>query len=203
MGKILGLLLLAGWLVGQQTVLALPNPLIPPQNSPSASGGFDFFPCGLRSGKQQLLPSLMVRGQEDGQQAVNLADWALPWAILAKTLRIETKTLADGRIELRSKAKVVIVDAQIFRVYPELGQTITIGDLAKYLDISATFDIVDYAIVLKLPTNGQEQTNVVRERPIELGGWNRKLPQWPELRRSSNRSTSRLPMVSSPSPRAF
>jgi Carboxypeptidase regulatory-like domain len=148
-------------------VFALPTP-------PANISTWDFFPCGLRLGKRQLLPSVMVRGQEDSQQAI--ANWAIPWQTLITTLKITTKTLGDGQIEVRTSSKIAIIPASAFTDYPELGRTITIAALEQFLDIKASFDLIDYSIVLTLPTSGNQSLLTAAERPIELTGLPRQSP---------------------------
>jgi hypothetical protein len=112
---------------------------------------FTTFPCGLNLGNRQLLPSIMVRGKEDGTKAINFDEWSIPFNVLTKTLNVKTKTLADGQIELRSNAAVARIALNRLDSYPEIGLSIKIKDLQTYLGIKAEFDLIDYTIKLTLP----------------------------------------------------
>jgi hypothetical protein len=139
---------------------------------------FTVFPCGLNLGKRSLLASIMVRGKEDGEKAINFSEWSIPFNVLTQTLKVQTKTLADGNIELRSSTAVSIINPSQLNTYPEIGLAIKIKDLQKYLGIKAEFDLNDYAIKLTLPQAfGGSLNNSVAEDPLVFDGLETKAPE--------------------------
>jgi hypothetical protein len=129
-----------------------PEPLVVPNNHTAVvEDKFTTFPCGLNLGDRQLLPSMMVRGKEDGSKAIDFNNWSIPFNVLTRTLNIKTKTLPDGKIELRSSAAVSKISPQQLNSYPEIGLAIKIKDLQTYLGIKSEFDLIDYTIKLTLP----------------------------------------------------
>jgi hypothetical protein len=129
-----------------------PEPFAAPTNHTAVGEDkFTTFPCGLNLGDRQLLPSMMVRGKEDGSKAIDFNNWSIPVNVLTRTLNIKTKTLPDGKIELRSSAAVSKISLQQLGSYPEIGLAIKIKDLQTYLGIKSEFDLIDYTIKLTLP----------------------------------------------------
>lgn len=139
--------------------------------------GFTTFPCGLSLGNRQLLPSMMVRGKEDGEKAIDFTNWSIPFNVLTQTLKIKTTTLPDGSIELRSSAAVAKIDPSQLTTYPEIGLAIKIKDLQTYLGIKAEFDLNEYTIKVTLPKSLSAGTSgEVNESEIDLDGLELKQP---------------------------
>jgi hypothetical protein len=157
-----------------------PSPPPPPTTMVEPSSledGFTNFPCGLNLGNRQLLPSMMVRGKEDGTQAINFPNWAIPFNVLTQTLKIKTTSLPDGFLELRSSVAVTRIDPKQLVTYPEIGLAIKVRDLEKYLGIKAEFDLIEYAVKLTIPSAvGSGSTAQVAETPIEFDGLTVKTP---------------------------
>ncbi len=138
---------------------------------------FTTFPCGLNLGNRQLLPSIMVRGKEDGEKAIDFSNWSIPFNVLTQTLKIKTQDLADGSIELRSSAAVSRISRQELNNYPEIGLAIKIKDIEKYLGIKAEFDLVDYTIKITLPQAvGGKGGGVESEKSLVFDGLDLKTP---------------------------
>jgi hypothetical protein len=129
----------------------LAPPVVPSNQTAAVEDKFTTFPCGLNLGNRQLLPSMMVRGKEDGSKAIDFDNWSIPFNVFTRTLNIKTKTLPDGNIELRSTAAVSKITLQQLSSYPEIGLAIKIKDIQTYLGIKAEFDLLDYTIKLTLP----------------------------------------------------
>jgi Carboxypeptidase regulatory-like domain len=156
-----------------------PEPLaMPTQQTAGAEAKFTTFPCGLNLGDRQLLPSMMVRGHEDGSKAIDFNNWSIPFNVLTRTLNIKTKTLPDGNIELRSTAAVARISPQQLNSYPEIGLAIKIKDLQTYLGIKAEFDLIDYTIKLTLPQAiGSGLGGAAVESDLILDGLEPKAPE--------------------------
>jgi hypothetical protein len=178
------------WLIGILTIFSggiLPSLAIEPSQLPVADFSktgqpvddqFTAFPCGLNLGKRSLLSSMIVRGKEDGEKAINFSEWSIPFNVLTQTLKIQTKTLANGSIELRSSAAVSVINPDQLNTYPELGLAIKIKDLQKYLGIKAEFDLNDYAIKLTLPEAFSSSPNsTIPENPLVFDGLEVKAPE--------------------------
>jgi hypothetical protein len=136
-----------------------------------ATKGFTVFPVGLSLGKRVVNPSLLVRGEEDGTQAINLDNWLLPFDGVIAGLSLTVTSLPDGQLELRSPGVVTRIDPKKLRTDPELGLVFSIKDLDNLFGIKAKFDINDYAIQLDVPWLGKTLGSAGEaETPILLEG---------------------------------
>jgi hypothetical protein len=138
---------------------------------------FTNFPCGLNLDKRQLLPSMIVRGKEDGSKAIDFANWSIPFNTLTQTLKIQTKILENGNIELRSNSAISIISRQKLNSYPGIGLAIKTKDLEKYLGIKAEFDLNEYAINLTLPKAISDGGRVTKDDPLVFDGLATKKPE--------------------------
>jgi hypothetical protein len=125
---------------------------------------------GLNVGNNNILPSLLVRGKEDGSQAVNFPDWLVTYDTVLQALKFTTKVLPDGQVELRSQFIVTRLDPNKLRTDPELGAVISIQELENLLGIKAEFNITEYAIAFTLPTVTTSGQTTTEETPIVLEG---------------------------------
>jgi Carboxypeptidase regulatory-like domain len=139
---------------------------------------FTIFPCGLNLGNRQLLSSMLIRGQEDGEQAIDFANWSIPFKVLTQNLKFQSKSLPDGRLEVRSSTAVVIIDPQQLNSYPEIGLAIKIKDLQQYFGITAKFDVNEYTIKLTMPQAvGQNAGGANPTAQLDFTGLEAKNPE--------------------------
>lgn len=135
------------------------------------TGDFTVFPVGLNLGKRNVNPSVLVRGKEDGSQAINFENWLLPYDAVVQVLKLNVTTLADGQLEVRSPGVVTRIDPKTLRTDPELGLVLTIQDLQNLFGVGAKFDINEYAIILDVPwLNQSSNQQIEAETPIQLAG---------------------------------
>jgi hypothetical protein len=99
----------------------------------------------------ERVPGTLVRGYEDGEQAVNFKTWLVPFDSVLKALQLRTTTLSDGQVELRSATHVVRLDLKTLTIDPDLGLVLSIQQLEDQFGITATFDFRNYAIALQIP----------------------------------------------------
>lgn len=139
---------------------------------------FTNFPCGLSLDKRQILSSMIVRGKEDGSKAIDFAEWSIPFNVLTQTLKIQTKNLPNGDIELRSNHARSKITLQELNSYSGLGLAIKIKDLEKHLGIKAEFDLNEYAINLTMPVVvGKETGQAINDDPLIFDGLTDKKPE--------------------------
>ncbi|MCK5872565.1 MAG: hypothetical protein KAG26_07045, partial [Methylococcales bacterium] len=93
----------------------------------------------------------MVRGLENGKTAVNFEQWLIPLEAITQALKIKTRTLDNGQLELRSSFIIKRLSEQQLQHDKELGATLSVADISKLLGITVTFDIRQYALIFKLP----------------------------------------------------
>jgi Carboxypeptidase regulatory-like domain len=126
----------------------------------------------------ERVPGALVRGYENGEQAVDLASWLVPFDSVLKALQIKTKALADGQVELRSATNVVRVDLSTIATDPELGLVLSVKQIEQLFGLTATFDFRDYAIVLQLPDTSINGNTIAAERkPVLTAGLPQVQPQ--------------------------
>jgi hypothetical protein len=138
---------------------------------------FSTFPVGLSVGKRNVNPSVIIRGQEDGTQAINFDNWLLPFDDVIQALKLDLKNLPDGQLEVRSPGLVTRINPKKIRNDPELGLVFSIQDLDTLFGIKAKFNINDYAIELDVPWLNQSNSRIGQaEPPIILEGIPRIAP---------------------------
>jgi len=168
-------LLFLSYLLLNTRVLA-DTPIIKPEAPTTAatelpSGQFSVFPVGLNVGQRNVNPSVLIRGKEDGLQAINFENWLLPYDAVIQTLKLNVTTLPDGQLEVRSPGVVTRIDPKNLRTDPELGLVFSIQDLKTLFGVASKFDIKEYAIVLDIPWLNQNSQNVAQKAtPIQLAG---------------------------------
>ncbi|MBC1220013.1 carboxypeptidase regulatory-like domain-containing protein [Nostoc sp. UCD121] len=132
---------------------------------------FKVFPVGLNVGNRNVNSSVLVRGQEDGSQAIDFSNWLLPYDAIVQGLKLNVTTLPDGQLEVRSLSVVTRINPTKLRTDPELGLVFTIQDLQTLFGVGAKFDINEYAIILDVPGVDQSSGKLAEtETPIQLEG---------------------------------
>ncbi|WP_414552289.1 carboxypeptidase-like regulatory domain-containing protein [Anabaena sp. CCY 0017] len=132
---------------------------------------FIILPIGINVGKRNILQSSFVRGYEDGEKAVNFADWLVSWQDLTRALNLNITTLADGELELRGVGLIKRIQPNELTPDPELGLVISIAKIEELLEVKAEFDIAAYAIIFKPPwLNFRGRQNTLQEIPVILEG---------------------------------
>ncbi len=93
--------------------------------------------------------SALVKGAEDGQQALSLESWLVPFDDAIAALGFTASVQTDGRLELRSPEVVNHIDLASLRVDPELGAVWSVAELEALFGVSVEFDRVNYALHIK------------------------------------------------------
>ncbi|HEY9601518.1 MAG TPA: carboxypeptidase-like regulatory domain-containing protein [Allocoleopsis sp.] len=142
-----------------------------PPNQPEAPAKFTVFPVGINVGSRSVIFSVLVRGLEDGTQAVDFVNWLVPFDAVVEALNLKVTPLENGELELRSPSRVIRIDPKELSNDPELGLVFSIEQIQRLFAIPAEFNINDYAIVLNPgqiePAPGQTR---VTQAPVQLEG---------------------------------
>ncbi|MEM9925577.1 MAG: carboxypeptidase-like regulatory domain-containing protein [Cyanobacteria bacterium P01_D01_bin.50] len=140
-------------------------------NSEIASANFNTFPVGLNIGKRSIRASILVRGKEDGERAIDFQNWLLPYDAVIQALKLNVSTLPDGQLEVRSPGIVTRINPEKLRNDAQLGLAFSIADLQRLFGVSAKFDIQEYAIVLDVPWQNRNNNRIGEsETPLILDG---------------------------------
>lgn len=154
------------------------NTVINPTGYAQVGNSFTLFPVGINVGKRNIIQGILVRGQEDGLQAINFQHWLIPYDAIIQALKLEITPLPDGQLQVSSPGLVTIINPEQLDKDPELGLVFSIADLQTLFGVSAEFDINEYAIVLNPPwlgqTGGTWASNT--EIPVQLEGLPRLSP---------------------------
>ena len=148
-----------------------------PENTPSNTQNLDnstseklteliIFPVGINLGKRNVLTSTLIRGLEDGTQAINLSNWLIPFDIVIQALQFQVTILADGQLELRSPGSIVRIKPDALTTDPELGLVISLKKIESLLSVPSEFDINEYAIVFSPPWLGIKRKKKVTEEDL-------------------------------------
>ncbi|MEO0841424.1 MAG: carboxypeptidase regulatory-like domain-containing protein [Cyanobacteria bacterium J06643_5] len=142
-----------------------------------ANRNFTTFPVGLNIGKRNIKAGVLVRGYEDGSQAVDFQNWLLPYDDVVQVLKLNVTTLPDGQLEMRSPGIVTRINPEQLRNDSELGLVFSIADLKRLFGVSAKFDIDDYAVVLDVPWQNRSNNSIGSDEiPVILDGLPRFQP---------------------------
>jgi hypothetical protein len=121
---------------------------------------------GINIGKDNAIPSTIVRGLEDGSQAVNFDKWLIRFDDVVQALKLTVTTLDDGQLELRSIGSVVRVNPKELQEDPELGLAFSVEQIRNRLGVPTEFDIAEYAIRFDPPWLGLAEDSRIRpEKP--------------------------------------
>ncbi len=138
---------------------------------------FTTFPVGLNVGKRNVKAGVLVRGNEDGSQAIDFQSWLLPYDAVIQALKLNVTTLPDGQLEVRSPGIVTRINPEQLRNDSELGLVFSIADLQRLFGVSAKFDIDDYAVVFDVPWQNRRNNRIGQaEIPVILDGLPRFQP---------------------------
>lgn len=142
------------------------------QNSPGTESDSDFsvFPVGLNVGFRNVSQSILVRGKENGTEAVDFVNWLVPYESVINALNLDSKVFPDGRVELRSAFIVTIIELNQLRKDPKLGLAFSIKQIEELLQVKAKFDLRQYAIVFEIPEVSQENTTETSKKPVAISG---------------------------------
>ncbi|TAF10248.1 MAG: carboxypeptidase regulatory-like domain-containing protein [Nostocales cyanobacterium] len=128
--------------------------------SESAQTEFTVFPVGLNIGKRTVKSSFLVKGKEDGLEAVDFANWLLPYDTIITALNLEVTTLEDGQLQVKSPGLITKIDPNKISQDNELGLVFSVADLENLFGVKAKFDINEYAIILEVPWQNQSSANI-------------------------------------------
>lgn len=115
---------------------------------PEVPTRFKVFPVGVNIGGRSAIFSVLVRGLENGTEAVDFLNWLVPFDAVVEALKIKVTPLENGQLELQFFSKVTRIDSQNLLNDPELGLVFSVKQIQVLLGIPAEFNINEYAIIL-------------------------------------------------------
>jgi hypothetical protein len=137
----------------------------------AAAKNFTTIPVGLMVGKRIINSSVLVRGKEDGAEAVDFENWLVPYDAVIEALKFSVTSLPDGQLELRNSGVVTRIDPRKLTTDAEIGLAFSIQDIKKLFGVGAKFDLTEYAIAFDVPwLNQGKQRGRRKEAPISLDG---------------------------------
>ncbi|MFB2773230.1 carboxypeptidase-like regulatory domain-containing protein [Pelatocladus sp. BLCC-F211] len=146
---------------------------------PSIAGNSQVFPVGLDVGQRNIIKSVLVRGKEDGMQAIDFEQWLIPYDTVIQALNLNVTPLPDGLQEVRAPGFVIRINPKLLRNDPKLGLVFSVQDLQTLFGVPAEFDINDYAVRLLPPwlkTPVPQVFSEPQEAPPEMAGLPEVIP---------------------------
>jgi hypothetical protein len=132
--------------------------------------GIQTLPVGLNINGKNVLPSMNVRGEEDGEKAVNFDLWLVPFDEVIDALKLKSKETDDGGFEIISPLFKFQLPASALVKEAQLGRAIAVKDLNTIPGVTAKFNINKYAIELAVPSLDRNTSSAIAEEPIVLDG---------------------------------
>ncbi|NEO90762.1 MAG: carboxypeptidase regulatory-like domain-containing protein [Moorea sp. SIO3G5] len=160
--------------VAQTLAPEIPKPEVAATTSSPRRNDSDqliILPVGVNLGKQNVIPSTLVRGFEDGSQAINFQTWLIPLDDVIQGLKLDVKPLEDGQLEVRSPGLVTRINPEELPTDPELGLVIPVKTIQTLLGVPTEFDMIEYAITFNPPwLNLRRKGRRTPEIPVVLEG---------------------------------
>ena len=159
--------------------ITIPRPPTSPTSSPKLSQKLSILPIGINLGKNNVIPSVTVKGSENGKEAIDFNNWLVPFADVTKALQFNVTPKNDGLLELRSVGSIITIDPKVLINDPDIGQAISIEQIRNLLKTPVEFSLAEYAIVLSPPWLTARISNKPyqeQEAPINLVGLQQVTP---------------------------
>jgi hypothetical protein len=142
-----------------------------PSNTPSIiPQALQILPVGLNVNGKNVLPSMNVRGRDDGEKAVDFERWLVPFDETIEALKFKIKDRADGGVEISSALLKFQFSADKLIKDSQLGRSIAIQDLMAIPGFKIKFDINKYAIDIQTPAFNTSNTTSLVDAPISFDG---------------------------------
>ena len=109
------------------------------------------FPIGLNLRKRNAVASVIIRGYEDGYQAIDFENWLIPFNDFVQALQFQITYLEDNQIEMRSSGLITRINTEELTIDSELGEVISIAQIKTLFNIDSEFDLIEYAIIFNPP----------------------------------------------------
>lgn len=138
--------------------------LIPPVDPKSVAAQWGILPLGIQVSGRARSKNTLVRGMEDGSQAIQFDDWLVPYEKIIKALDIKVTNLPNGEVQLRSPIVVFNFNLSRLRLDPEIGPVLSVRDIKDWFGVNVEFDINNYAIQITVPSKNQSE---YRKTPVE------------------------------------
>ncbi len=150
-----------------------------PPTSIKLSQKLFILPVGINLGRNNVIPSVTVKGLENGKEAVDFNNWLIPFADVTKALQFNVTPKDDGQLELRSVGSIITIDPKVLITDPDIGQAISIEQIRNLLQTPVEFNLAEYAIVLSpswLTARISNRPYQEQEAPINLVGLQQVTP---------------------------
>lgn len=155
-----------------------------PTPSPKLSPKFSILPMGINLGTNNVIPSVTVKGLENGKEAVDFNNWLIPFADVTKALQFNVTPKDDGQLELRSVGSIITIDPKVLINDPDIGQAISIEQIRNLLKTPVEFNLAEYAIVLSpswLTARLSNRPYQEQDAPVNLEGLQQVTPPFLSL----------------------
>lgn len=155
------------------------SPKSSPKSSLKLSQKLSILPMGINLGANNVIPSVTVKGSENGKEAIDFNNWLIPFADVTKALQFNVIPKDDGQLELRSVGSIITIDPKVLINDPDIGQAISIAQIRNLLKTPVEFSLAEYAIVLSpswLTARISNRPYQEQEAPINLVGLQQVTP---------------------------
>jgi hypothetical protein len=131
---------------------------------------FSTFPVGLIVNERTVVFAVLVRGAEDGLQAIELPQWQIPFDAVMEALKIKVTPLDGERLELRSPFLITEIDSQQLTDDPDLGLALSVAQIEQIFGIPVEFNINEYALTFSQTQADRSRYQNANELLINLEG---------------------------------
>ncbi|QOV23884.1 MSCRAMM family protein, partial [Anabaenopsis elenkinii] len=136
----------------------------------------DILPVGIKFNRYDILFGVLVKGREDGTQALDFEQWLIPYESIIEAFGFTVTPLPNGNVQLRSPGLVKEFDPKLLIADINLGDALSIAEIRRQFPLEVRFDIDSYAIVFEGSWLLKKGSQTNKERPVILEGLPRVTP---------------------------
>lgn len=120
-----------------------------PENLSPSNFDFDLLPVGINIETRNILSSTLVKGAEDGSEAIDFPQWLISWDDVVQVLQLKINQEKEDSWQINAPGLVVKINPQALTQDQDLGLAITPQQIETWLKVPTEFDLLEYAIVFK------------------------------------------------------
>ena len=126
-------------------------------STPIDSAELGVILVGLAVDRITTVEATLVKGKEDGMNAITFDQWRIPFDDAMTALGGDVTPQPDGTLAIRIPGVATSIDPADLIVDPDLGMTLSIAEIEEKFGISAEFDFPQYAIKFLPPLLSSSQ----------------------------------------------
>ena len=101
---------------------------------------------GLNVGEITTVEATLVKGRENGEEAIAFDDWLIPFDDVMAALGANVTQEEDGLLSIYAPGLATLINPKMLTVDPEIGRSISVAEIKERFGIPAEFDRSLFAV---------------------------------------------------------